>query len=99
MPSTSATLPAVSLTGAIDPMATEFVLKLDLAETPGNPAAQSAKVCELLRIAGQAIGSDHRQRKGEIKAATWDAVRSTGGHTVTGRWAFQDEIRNPEAEA
>jgi len=69
---------------------TEFVLRLDLAETPGNPAAQSAKVCELLRIAGQAIGSDHRQRSGEIKAATWDASRSTGGHAVIGSWKFSD---------
>jgi hypothetical protein len=69
---------------------TAFTLRLELDETPGNPAAQSAKVCELLRHAGQAIGSDHRQRKGEIKAATWDAVRSTGGHAVIGFWEFQD---------
>jgi hypothetical protein len=69
---------------------TDFILKLDLAETPGNPAAQSAKVCELLRIAGQAIGSDHRQRFGEIKTPTFDASRSTGGHAVIGSWEFSD---------
>jgi hypothetical protein len=69
---------------------TEFVLKLDLAETPGNPAAQSAKVCELLRQAGQAIGSDFRQRKGELKTPTFDASRSTGGHAVIGFWEFID---------
>jgi hypothetical protein len=78
---------------------TAFTLRLDLDEHPGNPAAQATTVCELLRVAGQAIGSDFRQRSGEIKAATWDAVRSTGGHAVIGRWAFQDETRNSEEAA
>jgi hypothetical protein len=72
-------------------MATEFVLRLDLAEAPGNPAAQSAKVCEMRRQAGQAIGSDFRQRNGELKTPTWDASRSTGGHAVVGRWQFIDD--------
>jgi hypothetical protein len=79
---------------------TTFTLTLELDRNRDNPAAQSAKVCELLRHAGQAIGSDHRQRSGEIKAATWDAVRSTGGHARIGSWVFiDDETHNANLEA
>jgi hypothetical protein len=94
--STNATRLAVSSTGAIEAMTT-FTLTLDLAETSGNPAAQSARVCELIRVAAHAIGSDHRQRFGEIKTPTFDAIRNTGGQVTAGSWAFT-ETRNPDLE-
>jgi hypothetical protein len=75
---------------------TEFVLRLDLDETPGNPAAQSAKVCELLRVAGQAIGSDHRQRKGDLTVPSFDPHRGINDHIKIGSWKFEDKTRNPE---
>jgi hypothetical protein len=77
---------------AIDPMATEFVLRLDLANHrhPENLAAEHAKVREMLDLASRAIGSNSK-RSGELTTPTWDASRSTGGHAVIGSWEFIDD--------
>jgi hypothetical protein len=96
MHSTNATRLAVSLTGAIDPMATEFVLRLDLSghEHPGNPAAQHAVVRSWLANASQMIGSN-LARNGALTIPVFDPSSGVNDHVKIGSWKFEDETRNP----
>jgi hypothetical protein len=76
---------------------TTFTLTLDLADHGHPGSAQPAKVCEMLRVAIQAIGSDYRQRAGELTIPSFDPHRNVGGHVKIGSWEFT-ETRNPDAE-
>jgi hypothetical protein len=61
---------------------TQYVLRLDLSEHqhPGNQNAQHQTVCQLLRTAIQAIGSD-MNRKGNL---------ALSGNVHVGTWEFNE---------
>jgi hypothetical protein len=77
---------------------TGFVLRIDLAnhEHPGNHAGQHAKVCELLRLAMQQIGSDSKRRKGALTVPHFNASRGVNDVITIGSWEFT-ETHNQEA--
>ena len=92
MRSTSGIRAAASSTGAIDPMATEFVLRLDLAEHAHHQPAQHAHVCQMLDLAKQAIGSDSK-RHGELTIPRFDVSLGVNRPAVIGSWAFNQTER------
>ena len=79
---------------------TIFTLTLDLTghEHPANPAAQHAKVRELLGLAVQAIGSGPG-RKGDLTVPVWNASEGVSRHVTIGSWEFTETAPAAQMEA
>jgi hypothetical protein len=77
-----------------------FNLRIDLTdhEHRGNIVAQHEFVGQMLDLAKQQLGSD-RKRSGTLTIPRWDVSLGINHHAPIGSWAFEDETRNPNAEA